>query len=287
MVLSAGETVELNGGIAMPKRVFGTWRLSEGAETVRIIEQAIGQGYAHFDTAAHYANEKSVGEAIRECGVPRESLFVTTKLRNSERGYQAALGDCQRALDEMGLDYVDLYLIHWPAPRAFFDDWDCINAETWRAFEELLALGKTRAIGVSNFKVSQLEALLRTAEVVPAVNQIKVCPGLFDQQAELIRYCHEKGILVEAYSPLGAGRLLDNPDLVRLSEKYGKSVARICLNWCANHDLVPIAKSSSPERMRDNLDAFDLAMEPSDVAFLDSLPGVAVEIPDSEVVWRD
>lgn len=282
-----GEAVRLNNGIAMPSQVFGTWRLPEGEETVEVIKHAVSQGYSHFDTAAHYANERSVGKAVRECGVVRDDLFVTTKLRNSERGYQSALDDCQRVLDEMALGHIDLYLIHWPAPRVFFDNWKKINADTWLAFEDLLSKGRVRAIGVSNFKVSQLEALAETAEIMPAVNQIKVCPGLYAHQAELIEYCHDKGIIVEAYSPLGAGKLLGNPELVRLSQKYGRSPAQICLNWCACHGLVPLAKSSSPERMRENLNACNFELDPLDVALLDVLPGVQIEVPDSEVVWRD
>lgn len=287
MIHASDDNIVLANGVLMPRSVFGTWRLPQCPETEEVVKAAVNVGYLHFDTAAHYANEQSVGKAIKECGKAREELFLTTKLRNSERGYKTAIDDCHRALNELGLDYIDLYLIHWPAPKKFFEDWDAINADTWRAFEYLLAQGKVRSIGVSNFKPNQIDALIKTAKVQPAVNQIKLSPGLYNQQAALIEYCHRRGIVVEAYSPLGAGKLLNNAKLISLAAKYGKSPAQLCLRWCIQHGTVPVAKSSSAERMKANLDVNDFEIEDEDMMILDVLPEAAQEIPDSEIVWRD
>lgn len=278
-------TYKLSNGTEIPQIAFGTWRLPDSRETVEVIKTAINTGYRHIDTAAKYENETSVGRAVRECGLPREELFVTSKLRNTMRGYDNTKKDFERALNVMGLDYMDMFLIHWPAPAGFYPDWLEINAETWRAMEELYEAGKVRAIGVSNFWPHHLEALMNCSRVRPMVNQLKLHPGLI--QREVTDYCQRNQILPEAYSPLGAGRLLCCTALLEMGEKYGKSPAQICLRWCRQHRFIPLPKSSSPLRMKQNLDIFNFEIEPADMVLLDTLASQDNDVKDPDKVNLD
>ncbi|MBQ5584481.1 MAG: aldo/keto reductase, partial [Ruminiclostridium sp.] len=243
------DTCTLRNGVTIPRLGFGTYKTPEGEVVETSVLAALEAGYRHIDTAAFYGNEVGVGRAIRKSGIPREEIFVTTKVWNTERGYEKAKASILASLDRLGLDYVDLCLIHWPAIPKQFDNWEEINLDTWRAFTELHRLGKVRAIGVSNFKPRHLEALMKT-EVKPMVNQIECHPG--QPQKETIAYCQTNGILVEAWSPMGRGKLLDHPLLVEMAGKYGVSVAQLCIRWCLQRGIVPLPKSVTPDRIREN-----------------------------------
>lgn len=259
----------LNNGITIPSIGYGTWQVENGPAAVQAVAEALRIGYRHIDTATCYGNEKSVGEAIARSGLDRRDLFVTSKVWNTDRGYDSTLKAFERSLSDLGLDYLDLYLIHWPASPHRFSDWQHINAETWRAMEELMKDGKIRAIGVSNFMPHHLDALLSTADVVPAVNQIEFHPGC--KQPECVDYCRAHGILVEAWSPLGCGRVLGNEILGRVAARHHCSPAQLCLCWILQQGILPLPKSSTPQRMRDNLELPDIELTSEDMQELDAL----------------
>ncbi len=261
--------VILNNGYEIPSIGFGTWKTPDGEVAIASVKKAVECGYTHIDTAACYKNEKSVGAAIKECGVPREKLFVTSKLWNTERGYEKTKAAFYKTLDDLGLDYLDLYLIHWPANAVQFENWAEINAETWKAFEELYLEGKIKAIGLSNFMVCHLEELMKTAKIKPMVNQIEYHPGYM--QTQVVEYCKNNGILVEAWSPIGSGRLLENPLLVEIAQKYGRSVAQICIRWCLQNDTLPLPKSVTPSRIEENLKVFDFEISECDMKKINSM----------------
>lgn len=262
------QTFELSNGVKIPAIGYGTWKSPDSEVTVEGIKTAVSCGYRHIDTAAVYGNEVSVGKGIAECGIPREELFVTSKVWNTERGYETTLAAFDKTLSDLGLDYLDLYLIHWPAAAHKYDDWEEINRGTWRAMTELYKAGKIRAIGVSNFKPHHLKALMDT-EIKPMVNQIEFHPGYM--QDEAVQYCRENGILVEAWSPLGNGRVLTNPVLMEIAEKYGRSVAQICLRWCLQHEVLPLSKSVTPSRIEENFRVFDFEISSADIEAIDSI----------------
>ena len=264
-----GETFSLANGVAIPCLGFGTWQMKEGPETVAAIQKALELGYRHIDTAAYYQNERSVGQAVRASGLPREAVFVTSKVWNTDRGYESTLRAFDRTMEKLGLDYLDLYLIHWPAAANRFDNWEDINGQTWRAMTELYQQGRVRAIGVSNFLPHHLEPLLKT-EVAPMVNQVECNPGC--QQKQTLAYCRDHGILVEAWSPLGSGRVLENATLQALGKQYGKSAAQICLRWCLEQGVLPLPKSVTPQRIQENTAIFDFALTPEDMARIAALP---------------
>lgn len=263
------KTIVLNNGYGIPSVGFGTWKTPDGETAIMAVKKAVECGYTHIDTAAAYKNEKSIGAAIKECGMPREQLFVTSKLWNTERGYEKTKAAFQKTLDDLGLDYLDLYLIHWPANSTQFDNWEEINSETWRAFEELYTEGKIKSIGLSNFMVKHMEALMKTAGIKPMVNQIEYHPGC--TQDEVVEYCKKNGICVEAWSPIGSGRLLDNELLVRIAEKYGRSVAQICIRWCMQNDVLPLPKSVTPSRIEENLKVWDFEISDEDMAAINAM----------------
>ncbi len=262
--------VALANGIRMPQIGFGTYKAPDDTEGERAVVEAIRCGYRLIDTATLYGNERTVGRALKSAGVSRDKLFVTTKLANSDRGYDSALQAFDRSLEDLGLDYLDLYLIHWPASAGKAPDWKNINAETWRGLETLLESGRVRAIGVSNFMPVHLEALAETAKVMPMVNQIEFHPGWM--QPEVLEWCRKNRIVVEGWSPLGRTRVFEDPLLNRLALKYGKSVAQICLRWATQNGVVPIPKSLHEERMKENLDIFGFSLSPEDMALIDSMP---------------
>ncbi len=265
----------------MPKIGFGTYKTSVDTDGVQVIRDAIACGYRMLDTAAMYGNEKEVGEAIRLSGIDRRELFITTKLDNKDRGYDSALRAFDVSMANLGLDYLDLYLIHWPASETKFPDWKEINSESWRALERLYKEGRVRAIGVSNFLTPHLQALIESATVTPMVNQIEFHPGWM--QPETFELCNKLGIAVEGWSPLGRTRVLEDPLLIELAEKYKKSTAQICLRWELQHNVVPIPKSTHPERMRQNLELFDFHLSEEDMKRIDSMPetGASGLLPDT------
>lgn len=276
---------QLYNGVEIPRIAFGTWRLPDAPETVATLCAAISAGYRHIDTAAKYENEASVGEAVRACGLPREQLFVTSKLRNTQRGYETALADFDRALRIMKMDYLDMFLIHWPAGAGHYDDWAGINAQTWRALEKLYQEGRVRAIGLSNFWPHHIKALTDRCEIAPMACQLKLHPGFC--QPETVRYCQQAGMLVEAYSPLGAGALLTSEPLTRIAGRHGKSGAQVCIRWCLQHGLLPIPKSRDAQRMRQNLDVFDFTLARDEMEILDGLPPLPGDFRDPDKLNLD
>ena len=223
------ETYTLANGVAIPKIGFGTWQIAEGEEAYNSVSFALKAGYTHIDTAQIYGNEVSVGKAIADSNLAREDIFLTTKLWNDKHDYEFAKTSIDESLERLGVDYLDLLLIHWPNPKALRenDAWKSGNAGAWKAMEEAYKEGKVRAIGVSNFMQHHLEALLETAEIVPHVNQILLAPGC--DQKDLVAYCQERDILLEAYSPLGTGGIFGNEDVEAVAERNGKSVAQVAL----------------------------------------------------------
>ncbi|MGN0709927.1 MAG: aldo/keto reductase, partial [Anaerovoracaceae bacterium] len=215
-----------------------------------------------------YGNEKSVGKGIRECGVPRDELFITSKVWNTERGYDKTMASFEKTLSDLGLDYLDLYLIHWPASPNRFENWREINSDTWRALEDLYEAGRVKAIGVSNFKDHHLKALIEDSKIKPMVDQIEFHPGFM--QDETLAFCRENDILVEAWSPLGRGKMLRDDRLVSLGEKYGKTPAQICIRWCIQNGVTPLPKSVTPERIRENIDVFDFEIDDDDMEYVNS-----------------
>lgn len=260
----------LNNGVKIPCVGYGTWRVQDGDEAVRSVSAAVGLGYRHIDTAAVYGNERGVGAAVKNCGVPRGELFVTSKVWNTERGFERALAAFDATLRDLGLDYLDLYLLHWPAARGPRDEWAALNSETWRALEKLYAEKRVRAIGVSNFLPHHLEPLLERAEVTPAVNQIEFHPGYMQRDA--LEFCRDKGILVEAWAPLGRGKLFSDEVISAAARRHGKTNAQICVRWCLQHSTLPLPKSVSPERMAENAAVFDFELPADGMSAIDALP---------------
>lgn len=267
------DTYPLSNGVKVPILGFGTWQTPDGDVAEASVKAALAAGYRHIDTATVYGNEVGVGNGIRHSGVAREDIFLTTKLWNTDRGYDNTLAAMDKSLLALGVDYVDLYLIHWPNPVAHREDWQALNADTWRAMEAILKSGKARAIGVSNFRQHHLEALFKTAKVMPMVNQIFLNPS--DRQAELIAYNTAHGLLNEGYSPLGTGKIFSVEALQQLAEHYHKSVAQVVLRWSLQHGFVPLPKSVHPERIQQNADVFDFELSADDMAIIDGLHGVA------------
>ncbi len=270
----------LSNGVTIPRLGFGTYKTPEGEVGVASVKTALETGYRHIDTAAFYGNESSVGRAIRAADIPREEIFVTTKVWNTERGYEKAKASILASLDRLGLEYLDLCLIHWPATARQYQDWEAINRDTWRAFTELHRLGKVRAIGVSNFKPHHLKALMET-EVKPMVNQIELHPG--QAQTETLAYCRDNGVLVEAWSPMGRGKLLDHPLITGIAAQYGKTPAQLCIRWCLQKGALPLPKSVTPARIRENVQVFDFTISPEDMARLDAMPPTATSHDPDEI----
>lgn len=269
-VKSSADRLELINGVKIPCVGFGTWQI-EGSAADLAVAEAIRAGYTHIDTAAAYGNEEFVGSGIKRSGIARDELFLTTKLWNNIRTYDEAIAACEQSLSLLGTDYLDLLLIHWPNPLKFRACWKERNAELWRAMETLYRDGKVRTVGVSNFCERHLDALMETAEISPAVNQIRVCPGDVDE--ETISACTSKGILIEGYSVLGTGKALSSERLANMAEKYGVGISQLCLRWCLQNGFVPIARSVSPEHIKQNLDIFGFEIEPADMVALSEMVG--------------
>jgi diketogulonate reductase-like aldo/keto reductase len=259
--LELGTTVTLRGGVEMPLLGLGVWQAAPGDETRGAVAEALRVGYRLVDTARAYRNEADVGAAIRESGLRRGEIFVTTKLWNADHGYDRALRAIDKSLASLGLEQVDLYLVHWPV--------EGIRHETWRAMEQILADGRARAIGVSNYAVRHLDELLGLAKVPPAVNQVEFTPFL--HQRELLAHCARHGIQLEAYGPLVRGRKMDHPAVEGIARKHGRTSAQVLLRWGLQHGVVVIPKSVRPERIRENADLYGFALDADDLAALDAL----------------
>lgn len=243
----------MQNGVRMPQVGLGVWRAASGEETVNTVTFAVRAGYRHIDTAAYYQNEKSVGEAVKKCGVPRSEIFITTKLWNNDHGYDKALAAFERSRAELDVDYVDLYLIHWPGSD------DALRAETWRAMEKLYAEKKVRAIGVSNFEPHHLDSILSTCTISPMVNQVEMNPNM--QQSVLRRYCRGKNIAVTAWRPLGLGKFLEEPVIMNIAKRYNRTPAQVIIRWFVQLGVTVIPKSVHEERIKENFDVFDFELD--------------------------
>jgi len=261
MELQKNATKRLANGVEMPRIGLGVYKMTEPEIAIQAITTALDIGYRHIDTASLYANEKEVGEVVRNSTVPREDIFITTKVWNTDQGYDQTLKAFEKSLELLGLDYIDLYLTHWPVKETF--------VETYRAIERLYEEKLIRATGVSNHHQHHLEAIAVKANIQPMVNQIECHPRL--TQFDLREYCAEKGIAVTSWSPLARGGLLDEPTLKRISGKYGKSPAQIIIRWHLQHDLIVIPKSITPVRIEENFDVFDFELSFEDIKNIDSL----------------
>lgn len=270
----------MNNGKTIPCIGYGTYK-TPGEDVYEAVVSAVKAGYRHIDTAAYYHNEEGVGRAVRECGVARDELFITSKVWNTDRGYEKTKKAFAVTMERLGLAYLDLYLIHWPANRKQFgDEAGKINAETWKALEELYAEGKVKSIGLSNFLPHHIEELMETAKVKPVVDQIEFHPGW--AQLKVSEYCQKNDIVVEAWSPLGRKAVLDNEVLKDIGEKYGKKPAQICIRWVMQHGILPLPKTVNPDRMSENADVFDFKLTAEEMEIIDGLKNLGGQcaLPD-------
>ncbi len=261
MTLSLTTAVTLHESIEMPQLGLGVFKSESGSEVEGAVATALELGYRHIDTATVYRNEEGVGNAVVASGIGRDEIFVTTKVMNIDQGYDSTLEAFDASLGRLGMEYVDLYLVHWPKPEHTHD--------TWRALEQLQADGRTRAIGVSNFLVHHLDQLAEHASVMPSINQIEFHPHL--QSPELVAYCDELGIVVEAWSPLKHGQIVDDPELKTIADLHGVSVAQVVLRWMLQRGIVTIPKSVTPARIAQNADLYGFALSDGEVAAIDAM----------------
>ena len=252
--------ITLNNGIQIPILGIGTYLTNNGGEAKNAVLKALEVGYRHIDTAMMYNNETDIGAAIKESGIPREEIFLTSKLWNSDHGFNKSLDAFQASLDRLQVDYLDLYLIHWPVPD--------LRIDSWRALEKLYANGKCRTIGVSNYMQNHLEELLEACDIIPMVNQVEFSPYLYLR--DLLHFCRNHDIQLESYSPLTKGRMLNDPALIAIAKKYEKTVAQILIRWVLQHEVVVIPKSSNSDRIYENSDVFDFSISDNDMELLNS-----------------
>jgi len=273
----------LNDGNKIPIAGFGTYKATEN-EGTESVKNALSRGYRLLDTATIYNNEIAVGKGIEESGVKREDIFVTTKLWRNSLGYEQSKNAFKESLSKLDLEYIDLYLIHWPANARNYNNWQKVNADTWCALEELQAEGKIRSIGVSNFWEEHLDALFQTAQVLPAVNQIEFHPGYW--QPEVTKFCKKHGIVVQSWSPLARGKIFGSEILQAIAKKHNKTVAQICLRWIIQHEVVVIPKSTSLKRIEENIDIFNFELSEDEMKKIDTLPqmGFSGELPN---IWPE
>jgi len=267
---SLTDSYKLSNGCKIPCVGFGTWQTPDGETAIQSVLAAVKAGYRHIDTAAAYGNEKGVGDAVKKCGIAREELFITSKLWNAERGYEKTLAAFEMTMEKLQLEYLDLYLIHWPAAKGEPSVWQKINLDTWRAFEHLYEAKRIKAIGVCNFLPHHLAPLMRDAKIKPMVDQIEFHPGYM--QKETVDFCNANSILVEAWSPLGTGKMLTNETLIKIAEKYGKSAAQLCVRWCLQNNTLPLPKSVTPSRIEENAKVFDFEISDEDMAAINAMP---------------
>lgn len=260
------EYVKLNNDTRIPILGLGVFRAEDGAQCMNAVRYALEVGYRHIDTASIYGNEKSVGQAMKESGVPREDIFLTTKLHNKAQDSGEIIENFQQSLNDLCVDYVDLYLIHWPLrPKKYVD--------AWLELEKIYKSGQVKAIGVSNFKEHHLDDIFKAGTIVPALNQVELHPEF--SQKPLMKFCEDAGISMQAYSPLGGGnnavRMLENPALVKIGEKYGKTAAQTILRWNIQQGIITIPKSIRPDRIKSNFEVFDFELDDEDMAAIDAI----------------
>lgn len=264
------DTVTLSNGVKIPCVGYGTWQTPDGEITKECVKNALEAGYRHIDTAFAYGNESSVGEGLKASGVARDDIFVTTKHWVTERGYEKTVAAAENSMKLLGLDYLDLYLVHWPCVEKISPEWEEINLDTWRGFEKLYKDGKIRAIGVSNYQAKHLDVLLKNAEIKPMVNQLEYHPGY--TQSDNIAFAQANGMLVEAWSPLGSGAVLKDAGLNAIAAKYGKTLAQLCIRFALQSGIVPLPKSTNPARIKDNMNVFDFSITDEDMLALKNYP---------------
>jgi diketogulonate reductase-like aldo/keto reductase len=269
MQLNINSKLKLNNDVEIPDLGLGTYRITGQKEIDKALHSAFDAGYRSIDTAAAYDNEEEIGKSIKKSSAPREEIFITTKLDNSNHGYEAAKKAFDKSLKKLDCDYIDLYLIHWPVEG---------REESWKAMEELLESGKCKSIGVSNYMVKHLEEHMEKSSVVPAVNQIELNPFVFE--ADVLDYCKNHNIAVQAYTPITKGKKFKDPEIKRLSEKYEKTPAQVMLRWAIQHNVIVIPKSSTPERIKENADIFDFNIDDEDMEVLNSLDESLRSSPD-------
>jgi diketogulonate reductase-like aldo/keto reductase len=251
----------LNNGVKIPVVGLGVYQAPVGEVTQNAVRYALEKGYRHIDTARVYRNEPDVGRALSDSGIPRNEVFVTTKLWNADQGYEKTLKACDASLERLGLEYLDLYLMHWPVQE--------LRLESWKAMEKLQADGKCRSVGVSNFLVMHLGELLAQSDLVPAVNQIEISPYNYRQRIDTIRLCQDRGIALEAYSPLTKAQKLKDPRLLEIAGHYDKSAAQVLIRWALQKDFIVLPKSVHQHRIIENADVFDFSISTADMDILD------------------
>lgn len=276
---SINDSFTLRNGVEIPCVGYGTYKAAAG-NTSEVIRMALEAGYRSLDTASFYHTEAYVAQAIRESGIPREELFLTSKVWRTEMGYEETKAAFQRTLDNLETDYLDLYLIHWPRPTVEYENWKQLDLDTWRAMEELYQEGKIRAIGLSNFLPQHIENLLQHCTIAPMVDQLELHPGYAQEAA--VRYCQEHDIQMQAWSPMGRTRVLGDPLVTELAEKYAVSPAQLCLRYSLQRNIIPLPKASSMERLKENQDIFSFEISKEDMYRLDTMPqtGWSGEHPD-------
>lgn len=273
------ERIQLQNGFSIPAIGVGTWKINDRQDMLRMVRNAYSFGYRLFDTAAAYMNEMTLGRVLKDLQIPREELYIQDKLWYTCYGYPESQEACKRSLRKLKTDYLDVYMIHWPATPKHFQNWSEVNAETWRGLEKLHKEGYVKAIGVSNFQEEHLVELSKTAEILPQINQLEFHPGMM--QNGTVSYCEKKGIQVEASSPLGNGKILSNEILGKIAEEKNVSVARVCLKWALKHKVIVIPKTIKEERLSENLNLYDFDLTESEMRLIDSLPfcgGVEVNL---------
>lgn len=273
------KNIALYNGILMPEIGFGTWKAPTGEVTVEAVKAAIEYGYTHIDCAAIYRNEKEVGLGIKESNVDRKNLFITSKLWNDVRGYQETIDAFNQTLSDLQLDYLDLYLIHWPRPVKYHDNYIEKNIESWKAMEDLYKQGKIKAIGVSNFKVHHMEEIMKNCEIKPMVNQIEFHPSCLEK--EIRDFCKKENIVVTGYSPLANGKVFECKELVEFSEKYGVSIAQLCIRYALQHNVIPLVKSVTKERIKANLNV-NFVISDEDMEKIDKITTCGGSYKDSD-----
>lgn len=277
-------TIQLNDGNVIPQVGFGTYKANT-EEGIASVKNALQSGYRLLDTAAKYENEEDVAEGIKQSGIPREEIFVTSKVWREEMSYENARKAFNESLKKLQLDYLDLYLIHWPAnERNYGSGWKNANAEVWRALEDLQSEGLVKSIGVSNFWPEHLEPLLETAKVKPAINQIEFHPGYW--QAEVLKYSQDQGITVESWSPFARGKIFGNEVLERIAATHQKTVSQVALRWIVQHGVIAIPKSTTLERIKENLEVFDFELSEEEMLLINGIPqmGFSGELPN---IWPE
>lgn len=252
--------IKLSNGLNMPKIGFGTYKTGSDEETIISIKEALNNGYRQIDTASFYNNEVGIGKGIKESNVPRKEIFLVSKVWNDDQGYENTIKSFNESLKKLDTDYLDLYLVHWPTK---------LNNETWKALESLYKEGKVKSIGVCNFKENHLENLMKNAEIMPMVNQIEIHPKR--TQKDIVSYCHKKNIQVVAWGPLSRGKVLSEPIMIELANKYNKDIGQIILRWHIQNNIIPIPKSSNPQRIKSNIDIFNFELTKEDMIKIDFL----------------